>query len=44
MTFRELAEVFERIDAVSGRNAMIEILAELYQRVHPRGSRPGHVP
>ncbi|MDE2920119.1 MAG: ATP-dependent DNA ligase [Chloroflexota bacterium] len=35
MTFRELAEVFERIDAVSGRNAMIEILAELYQRVTP---------
>ena len=32
MTLRELAAVFERIDAVSGRNAMIEILAELYAR------------
>ena len=35
MTIRELAEVFERIDGVSGRNAMIEILAELYRRVTP---------
>ena len=35
MTIRELAEVFERIDGVSGRNAMIEILAELYTRVTP---------
>ena len=35
MTIRELAEVFERIDGVSGRNAMIEILAELYARVTP---------
>ena len=35
MTIRELAEVFERIDEVSGRNAMIEILAELYARVTP---------
>ena len=35
MTLRELAAVFERIDAVSGRNAMIEILAELYARVTP---------
>ena len=35
MTIRELAEVFERIDEVSGRNAMIEILAELYRRVTP---------
>ena len=39
MTIRELAEVFERIDEVSGRNAMIEILAELYP-----GSRPKKPP
>ena len=35
MTVRELAQFFERIDAISARNAMIEILAELYRRVTP---------
>ena len=39
MTLRELAAVFERIDEVSGRNAMIEILAELYRPGYARGSR-----
>ena len=34
MTFRELAEVFERIDKTSARNAMVETLAELYAPKH----------
>ena len=30
MTFRELAVIFERLDEITARNAMIEILAEVY--------------
>ena len=33
MTFGELAEYFRRLEQTPGRNAMIEILAELYGRV-----------
>ena len=36
MTFRELAVVFERLDEITARNAMIDILAEIYGAVGPR--------
>ena len=35
MTFRELAVVFERLDEITARNAMIDILAEVYGAVGP---------
>jgi len=35
VTFRELAVIFERLDEISARNAMIDILAEVYGAVGP---------
>ncbi len=35
MTFRELADIFERLDEITARNAMIDILAEVYGAVGP---------
>ncbi len=39
MTFPDLARVFQRIDETSARNAMIDILAEIYAGVSPDEAR-----